>query len=259
MKQMELPPRRFEDPLELFEGKDPRLFASVYLPGSPCKGGIMEWKRGVIAPDGTKYQANNQPNGDNTVTIDGTMYNASGKDGGADVGDPSKTGFYQRKFHDETLTDMSMGKSETPWVVFRLGEIYLNLAEACMELGGKEGEALAAVNKIRERAGINKLNSITLEDVRQERRVELAFEKHRYWDMKRWRIAHKDISQGGLTNFRGTALYPWYNVSDGTYTFERGITPKQTHTFQEKNYYVRFRPNDRSTNPLLEQNPEYEN
>lgn len=253
-------PRRFNDPVEIFEGKDPRLFASVYLPGSLCQGTKVEWMRGIIAPDGAKYPAFNEPNKDNSVTINGVIYNASGKDGGADVGDPSKTGFSQKKFFDETLTDMNMSKSETPWVVFRLGEIYLNLAEACMEIGGKDAEALDAVNEIRTRAGIAELGEVTMEKVRHERRVELAFEKHRYWDMKRWRIAHLDVTQGGLTNFRGSALYPWYNISDGKYTFERGLNPpKQKRIFNEKNYYVRLRSNDISTNPLLIQNPGYEN
>ncbi len=252
--------RRYNDPLDLFKDKDPRLFASVYLPGSPCQATKVEWKRGIIASDGKKYPAYNQPSEDNTVEIGGVKYNASGKDGGADVGDPSKTGFYQKKFFDETLTDMNMGKSETSWIVFRLGEIYLNLAEACMELGGKDNEALDAVNEIRDRAGIAKLTSISLEKVRQERRVELAFEKHRYWDMKRWRIAHLDTEQGGLTNFKGSALYPWYNLSDGKYTFEIGRnTPKQKRLFLDKNYYVRLRSNDTSTNPLLVQNPGFEN
>lgn len=253
-------PRRFDDVFDLFAGKDPRLFASVYLPGSPCQDTRIEWQRGIIGPDGSKYPAYNQPSEDNTVEINGVKYNASGKDGGADVGDPSKTGFYQKKFFDETLTDMDMGKSETPWVVFRLGEIYLNLAEACMELGGKDGEALEAINKLRDRAGIACLTKITLEKVRNERRVELAFEKHRYWDMKRWRIAHLDVTKGGLTNFRGSALYPWYNLSDGKYTFEIGTNPpKQKRIFLEKNYYVRLQGSDISTNPLLVQNPGFEN
>lgn len=254
--------RRFSDPLEVFANKDPRLFGSIFLPGSPCKGTKIEWKRGVIAPDGKKYQAYNQPDKDNTVKINGVEYNASGKDGGADVGDASKTGFYQRKFFDPTLSDMSdidKKRSETPWVVFRLGEIYLNLAEACMELGGKDGEALEATNAIRKRAGIASLTSIDLAKVRHERKIELAFEKHRFWDMKRWRIAHLDVKQGGLTNFRGTALYPWYNVSDGKYTFETGMPPKQKRLFQEKNYYIRLSNDDINTNPLIIQNPGYEN
>jgi len=252
-------PIRYDDPYELFDGKDPRLFGSVYVPGSPLKDSKVEWLRGIIGADGTRYQAYNQPDKDNSVMVDGKKYSASGKDGGADIGDASKTGFYERKFFDETQTNMDMGKSETPWVVFRLGEIYLNLAEACMEIGGKDGEALDAVNAIRERAGIKLLNEISLEKVRHERRVELAFEKQRYWDMKRWHIAHLDVKQGGLTNFRGTALYPWYNVSDGKYTFTTGVPPKQLRSFLEKNYYIRLNNTDISTNPKLIQNPGYEN
>lgn len=252
-------PKRYDDPYDLFEGRDPRLFGSVYVPGSPLKGTKVEWQRGIVGSDGKRYQAFNQPDKDNTVTIDGKAYTASGKDGGADVGDASKTSFYQRKFFDETQTDMDMEKSETPWVVFRLGEIYLNLAEACMEIGGKEQEALDAINAIRARAGIKLLSQVSLEKVRHERKVELAFEKHRYWDMKRWRIAHLDVNQGGLTNFRGTALYPWYNLSDGKYTFTTGTPPKQLRSFLEKNYYIRLNNTDISTNPKLIQNPGYEN
>lgn len=252
-------PLRFDDPYELFAGKDPRLYATIYLPGSPCKGSIMEWRRGVIAPDGKTYVATSQPDGGNTVEIGGKIYSTSGKDGGADAGDASKTGFYQKKFWDETLTDMNMGKSETPWPVFRLGEIYLNLAEAAIELG-KSAEALSAVNTIRERAGIVPLSTIDVEKVRHERRVELAFEGHRFWDMKRWRIAHLDVAQGGLNGFRGTALYPWYNVSDGKYTFERGYNaPKQKRIFLKKNYYTKIHSEDMNSNPKLIQNPGYTN
>lgn len=252
-------PKRYDDLFDLFEGKDPRLFGSVYVPGSPLKGTKVEWQRGIVGKDGKRYQAFNQPDKDNTVTVDGKAYTASGKDGGADVGDASKTSFYQRKFFDETQTNMDMNKSETPWVVFRLGEIYLNLAEACVEIGGKEQEALDAVNAIRDRAGIKSLDAISLDKVRHERKVELAFEKHRFWDMKRWRIAHLDVANGGLTNFRGTALYPWYNVSDGKYTFTTGNPPKQLRSFLQRNYYVRLNNTDISTNPKLIQNPDYEN
>ncbi|RAV27741.1 RagB/SusD family nutrient uptake outer membrane protein [Sinomicrobium soli] len=259
-------PISYDSPYDIFENKDPRLFGSVYLPGSPLKGSTVQWIRGIIDGQngsGQKYQAQNQPDKDNTVIIDGENYNASGKDGGADVGDASKTGFYQRKFFDETLDDMTnidANRSQTPWVVFRLGEIYLNLAEACMELGGKEGEALEAVNAIRRRAGIQELGSVSLEQVRHERRVELAFEKHRIWDMIRWRIAHRDVSEGGLSNFRGTALYPWYNLQSGKYTFEIGTEPpKQKRLFLERSYYTRLNPSDLSTNSKLIQNPGYGN
>lgn len=251
--------RRFVDPYQLFENKDPRLFASVYLPGSPCKGSKVEWMRGIIISDNQKYIATAQPDGGNSVTINGITYTTSGKDGGADAGDASKTGFYQKKFFDETLADINMGKSETPWPVFRLGEIYLNLAEACVELG-KEDEAIEAINKIRERAGIKLLSSISLEKVRHERKIELAFEGHRFWDMKRWRIADQDVLQGGLNGFKGSALYPWYDTRDGKYIFEIGKNPpKQTRIFLNKNYYTKINSGDMNSNPKLIQNPGYTN
>ena len=250
---------RFDDPYEVFANKDPRLFASIYLPGSPCQGSKVEWKRGIIVSDTERYQATSQPDGGNTVEIQGVTYSTTGKDGGADAGDASKTGFYQKKFFDETLTDMNMNKSETSWPVFRLGEIYLNLAEAAMELN-KAAEALTAVNKIRERAGIALLSSIDMEKIRHERRVELAFEGHRFWDMKRWRIAHLDVAQGGLNGFRGTALYPWFDIRNGKYVLERGSkSPKQLRIFLEKNYYTKINQDDMKSNPNLVQNPGYTN
>ena len=249
----------YNDPYDIFANKDPRLFASVYLPGSPCQSTKMEWKRGIIVSENERYQATSQPDGGNTIEINGVSYSTTGKDGGADAGDASKTGFYQKKFFDETLTDMNMNKSETPWPVFRLGETYLNLAEAAMELN-KSSEALDAVNKVRERAGIALLSNINMEKIRHERRVELAFEGHRFWDMKRWRIAHLDVAQGGLNGFRGTALYPWYDIRDSKYVFEIGKNPpKQVRIFLEKNYYTKINQDDMNSNPNLIQNPGYTN
>lgn len=253
-------PVRLADPIDLFKDKDPRLLASVYVPGSPCQSTKIEWYRGIIDLDGTKHQANAQPNSAAFVTAqDGKSYCTSGKDGGADAGDASKTGFYQKKFFDETLTDMNMGKSSTPWPIFRLAEMYLNLAEAAIELNLSGNDALNAINAIRERAGIATLSSVDLEKVRHERKIELAFEGHRYWDMKRWRIATNDVAQGGLNGYRGTGLYPWYNVSDGKFTFETGLTPKQTRYFLEKNYYTKIKASDMNSNPKLVQNPGYTN
>ena len=190
----------YDSPYDIFKNKDPRLLGSVYLPGADYKGyggGKIEWIRGVINGQdgiGTKYEASAQPDKENKVVIDGQTYNTSGKDGGSlSVGDASKTGFYQRKFLDESLTDytnIDAKRSSTPWVVFRLAEIYLNRAEACMELNRHLDVALKDINEIRGRAGIKLLTAgnLTLDKVRHERKVELAFEKHRYWDLKRWHL-----------------------------------------------------------------------
>lgn len=252
-------PLRFDNMYDLFDKKDPRLHASVYLPGSPCKGDKVEWMRGIIVSDNERHVATSQPDGGNSVVVNGITYSTSGKDGGADAGDASKTGFYQKKFWDETLTDMNMGKSETPWPVFRLGETYLNLAEAAYELG-KNTDALNAINTIRERSGMPQLSDINMDKIRHERKVELAFEGHRFWDMKRWRIAHLDVEQGGLNGFRGSALYPWFDIRDNKYVFEKSAnTPKQKRVFLEKNYYTKLNADDMNSNPKLVQNPGYTN
>jgi hypothetical protein len=252
-------PLRFENPYGLFEGRDPRLYASVLLPGSPFKGSVVEWYRGIIDFEGERHIATTDPGRGGQVEINGVTYSTVGNDGGADAGDASKTSFHQKKFIDETLTDMNMGKSETPWPVFRLGEIYLNLAEAAIELG-RNAEALQAVNAVRERAGILLLTGIDVAKVRHERKIELAFEGHRFWDMKRWRIAHLDVEQGGLNGFRGTALHPWLDISDNKFVFERGYnTPKQRRIFLEKNYYIKINTGDINSNPKLVQNPGYTN
>ena len=99
-----------------------------------------------------------------------------------------------------------------------------------------------------------------MEKIRHERRVELAFEGHRFWDLKRWRIADKDVSQGGLNGFKGSALYPWYNINDQKFTFEiNPNTPKQTRVFLKRNYYTKIGANDMNSNPKLIQNPGYTN
>ncbi|MGV4438267.1 RagB/SusD family nutrient uptake outer membrane protein [Ornithobacterium rhinotracheale] len=94
---------------------------------------------------------------------------------------------------------------EYPWTLLRLGELYLNYAEACVETNDLN-EAKIYLNKIRERAGIptvedswagiavldqNQLRKI----VRQERQIELYLEGHNFWDMRRWLLAEKYFNE----------------------------------------------------------------
>ncbi len=119
----------------------------------------------------------------------------------------SKTGYYLRKYMNEKL-DLLLGETSTKqWVFFRLPEIYLNYAEAMNNAFGPDVTgpgtlnitARAAVNSVRTRAAV-KLTAIPvvsqakLKDlIIRERRVELAFEGHRYFDVKRWMIADQAI------------------------------------------------------------------
>jgi len=104
------------------------------------------------------------------------------------------SGYYLRKFIDPAVVHeyaAAGGNQEVPWHFFRYGEILLNYAEACLGLG-QEDEAKAKINMVRQRAGmpdITETGQALIDRYRNERRIELAFEQHRYFDIRRWKIA----------------------------------------------------------------------
>lgn len=238
----------YRNPRDLFKDKDPRLLASILTPFDAWQGGIVEIRRGVIA-NGQKITSELLTEG---YPDKESTFKRLGKDGPTTTGDPTKTGFYIKKFMDP-VNRVPGSRSVTPWMVFRYGEVLLNYAEAAIELG-KTSEALEAVNLVRERAGITKLTVVDRDKVRHERKVELAFENHRFWDIRRWRIA-----TSVLNNTQLRALYPWLMWENGgrpenmSYTFEIVPAPKNARTFPEKLYYEPVPQG----NPVYVQNPFY--
>lgn len=110
------------------------------------------------------------------------------------------TGYYLRKYLDESHTDFSVIKVSTQtWVELRLAEIYLIRAEANYRLGAS-GACFGDVNAVRQRPGVNlpALSGLSGNDlfkaIRQERKIELAYEGHLYWDMRRWKLADKEYN-----------------------------------------------------------------
>jgi starch-binding outer membrane protein, SusD/RagB family len=102
------------------------------------------------------------------------------------------TAYYMRKFVDPTI-DAQYFKQDLPWRFIRYTEIVLNYAEAALGLGQEE-EARTYINMVRKRAGMPEIPaSVTgqelVERYRNERRIELAYEDHRYFDVRRWMIA----------------------------------------------------------------------
>ncbi|OUP18610.1 RagB/SusD family nutrient uptake outer membrane protein [Parabacteroides distasonis] len=242
---------KYDSPLDLFKDKDPRLRATFYLPMDECRGGIVEIRRGIYDASKSgdaRFITSNNVN--EYYGEEGNQMKILGKDGVWDTGDVGKTGFYTKKFSDEGVTDISGNKSDAPWPVFRLAEMYLNKAEAAMELG-KTGDAATALNMVRERAGIRTLSAgeVSLDRIRNERRVELAYENHRHWDLKRWHIAHIK-----LADFPTMALYPWYIWGEGKYIFTTGKAPKPNKVFLERNYYIKIKDSDMGSNPMLAPN-----
>ena len=150
-----------------FENRDERLLATVLMNGVLFKG-----KRVATYPGGADAMPN--PNA-------------------------TKTGYYLRKFLNENVNIQTGGGSDGHVVpLFRLAEIYLNYAEALNEYDPTNPDIAVYLNKIRERVSLPDVPSgLTQEQMRtlihHERRVELAFEEHRFWDVRRWKVASSTL------------------------------------------------------------------
>lgn len=261
---------RYEHPSDLFADKDARLTGTVVYPGSIFKGrevsmqaGVAVWENGsyqlrTSAVLGSQYEYKDQSGVTQRILwtgFDGPLDNAQ---------DVSNTGFYIRKFVSDAPGASARGISaENWWPWFRMGEIYLNAAEAAFELG--EAGAVNYINTLRERAGFaaNSITTLTTDIIRNERRVELAFEDHRFFDLKRWRIAHQ-IWNGAesSTNAVVRGLYSYRIVrpghpDHGKYIFEtiRPTRFRRARLFRMANYYSSIDQNVLNNNPKLVRNP----
>ncbi|TZF85069.1 RagB/SusD family nutrient uptake outer membrane protein [Pedobacter sp. BS3] len=259
-------PIKYDNLADLMNGLEPRLLATVYFPGATLRGYTFDTQRGLYENmfTGTATQEVAKPldsRASITASDPNTLYNGRriiGQAGMKRPGSPdnaTRTGFFVRKYIDYNKDKSQTGlfQSEQAWIEFRYGEILLNRAEAAMELSNP-GDALYCINQLRERAGGPHLNSITLDDVRNERCKELAFENHYYWDLKRWRIA--DVV---LDNAKFKGLMPYYIISENKYIFlaERE-TFDRTYTFEKKFYYEAIPGGELAKNPnLYPNNPNY--
>ena len=121
--------------------------------------------------------------------------------GGDAIPNPNatKTGYYLRKFLNEDVNIQTGGSSSGHVVsLFRLAEIYLNYAEALNEYDPTNPDIEVYLNKVRHRASLPDIaTGLSQEQMRKaiqhERRVELAFEEHRFWDVRRWKIASSTL------------------------------------------------------------------
>ncbi|AXY72519.1 RagB/SusD family nutrient uptake outer membrane protein [Paraflavitalea soli] len=263
----------YNSPEDIFANKDARLYGTVILPGTSFKGRSVQIQAGVMKWNGTAYQ-----------TIEGSQLGATysppafpdgdgklltGSSGPhRSIQEVTNSGFYLRKFVDAGAGTSTRGiLSDTWWVWFRLGEIYLNAAEAAFELDQKV-DAATWISALRERAGFapNSVTSatITMDRIRNERRVELAFEDHRVWDLKRWRIADQ-VWNGQPNNPNATvyALYPYRIIRpgdaarDGKYVFVKLTAPRfrAPRFFQLGNYYSAIDQGIINNNPKIVRNP----
>ena len=180
----------------------------------------------------------------------------------------SRTHYYTRKFIDPNpaLADNQSNAQVIPWPFIRYTEMVLNYAEACIALG-EEAEAKTWLNKIRFRSGmpaITDAGAALVDRYRNERRIELAYEEHRYHDARRWMIPAQTVGRG-IKAIKVTAklkagkspLVPYRydkTVYDYTYTVVDN-TENETRVWNDKMYYRPISRDEINKNNKLVNNP----
>lgn len=217
---------------DIIKNRDPRFLASAFYPETPWQD------KNVYLHSSTK----------------GTIPAGSDWPATAPKRNRIKAGMMIKKRVNEAIKLPISGEDETDWIVFRTGEMYLNAAEAKFEMGEVE-EARTLINVIRNRAGMPDKETLTLEEVRNERFVELYIEEHRYWDIRRWRIAVDELNGKGFKGIK------WdYYIDEDQYTMKiQDADYGQIRTFAERNYYFPLGLDRRADNPNLVENPGYTN
>lgn len=221
----------------------------------------------VGTPDPTDPYANRDPRLAASIVTNGSTWNGRTIDqsaGGSDdmaKANTSKTGYYLKKFLTDGLNLTQGATAQHNWVAYRWAEVLLNYAEAVNEAYGPDvvpaGFAMSAreaLQQVRNRASAD-LPAVTASDkdsfrkaVKHERRIELAFEDHRYWDLLRWKDAMEVLNNPILG----------VKVTKNGNTFSYEVAEVATRTFYERNYYLPFlRSEIENSNNTLEQNPQY--
>lgn len=217
-----------------FENRDARLYAYVLCDGDPWKDRNVEC---YIDADAS-----------------GNELTSGGRDSkyGGDSWNTSISGYNMRKFMDESYVPNSWNvKTPKNWIWLRLGEQYLNLAEAYY-MAGDEANARKALNTLRERAqmpDVTDSGQALLDKIRNERRVELAFEEHRYFDVRRWKLGEQYLNKTvtGITVLK---------LPDGTKTYTPGKTVEERR-FSKQMYWLPLPKSEVDKNPKILQNPGY--
>ena len=229
---------------------------------------LVEAYEYVGTPDAENPYANRDPRLTASIVTNGSTWNGYVIDqsvGGRydmSAANASRTGYYLKKFLTDNLNLTQGATAQHNWVAYRYAEVLLNYAEAMNEAYGPDQApadytltALDALQLVRDRASLQLpvVRATTRDEfrkaVKHERRIELAFEDHRYWDLLRWKDAMEVLNKP----VRGVKVT---KIGDGKWKYEE--TEVAARTFLERNYYMPFtRSEVENSNHTLEQNPGY--
>lgn len=162
------------------------------------------------------------------------------------------TGYYLRKLVDENHNFTTLLRSTQPWIAIRYAEVLLNYAEACYQTNDNE-QANWAVKEIRDRVSLpytDKNGEALMQAIRQERKVELAYEGHLYWDMRRWELAH--------TAYTGIRVHGFRIEKEGSgFRYTYVDCDKQDRVYTQKLYRIPLPLSELQNNTAIEQFPEW--
>lgn len=226
--------------------RDPRFYASVTFDGTYWinNSEVEFW----VAEENNNYTL---PYPDPSFKIDNTIYGNSSLGNPARKHDCPDISYIYRKSMDPLYdVEVEQYPRSTSWIICRYAEILLNYAEASFE-AGDEGTARTYLNKVRDRVDMPPVTASGDElrqKIRHERRIELCFETHRFFDARRWKIAHTEFSKPikGMRVVKDkNSDTKVYNV----YEYEQRSWPEQ--------YYLQPIPQYELDKADLDQNPGY--
>ena len=243
-----------------YANRDPRLKATILYDGADWKPRPSD-----VSDPFDQIQTGSYDDGNGGVipgidTRDSPVENWNG----------SRTAYYVRKFidADPAVKDNQSSAQVIPWPFIRYTEMVLNYVEAAIETGD-EAEALNWLNKIRFRVGMPAITASGRELVdayRNERRIELAYEEHRYHDARGWMIAGETLGRGIEVMKVTATLKPGaspnvpYKYDPEVYDYDYNVvanTDTETRTWDDKMYFMPISRDELNRNEQLVQNPGY--
>lgn len=243
-----------------YTNRDPRLYATINYDGAKFRprndnAAISRDAVGIIQTGYYKKPDNTYVAG--LDTRDSPLENWNG----------TYTNYYLRKFVDLTL-EAQFVKQDLPWRYIRFTEVVLNYVEACIGLG-QDAEAKTWLNKIRRRAGmpdITETGTALRDRYRNERRIELAFEDHRFFDVRRWMIPEQayvdatavEIVYPADANGNPTAPASYNPTGFPSIRFPgENVKLAQQRAWLPRFYFIPIKTDEMNRNNKLVQNPYY--
>jgi hypothetical protein len=250
-----------------YSNRDPRFYATILYDGATWKPRPSD----VASIDPVNQIQTGYYEGRDDKGAKITINGVDTRESTVENWNGSRTNYYTRKFIDPNpaLADNQSSAQVIPWPFIRYTEMVLNYVETAIELG-EENEARTWLNKIRFRAGMPAVteSGAALKDrYRNERRVELAYEEHRYHDARRWLIAPTTVGRGIKSINITATLKPGatpnvpYKHDKSKYNYTYTVvdnTQNETRKWVDKMYFRPISRDEINRNEKLVQNPGYQ-